>query len=78
MKEIIISKARIKTEWMILLVCFLIACLANAGAVLYYKSPAIELITSIGYVVTAAVVLYIIGCLIRLTGYGIKKLFFKK
>ena len=78
MKDIIISKARIKTELITALVCFLIAFLSNVGAIIYYKSPAIELITSIGYVVVSAVVLYIIWCLIRLAIYGIKKLFVKK
>ena len=72
MKEIIISKARIRTELITALVCFLIACLVNLGAIIYFKSPAVELITSIGYVVVFAFVLYIIWTLIRLIGYGIK------
>ena len=78
MKAIIIPGSRVKTELITLLVCFLIACLSNLGAIIYFKSPAIELITSIGYVVVAAGVLYVLWSIIRLTVYGIKKLFFKK
>jgi len=78
MKDIIISKARIRTELIILSACFIIACLFNLGAIIYYKSPALELITSLVYVIIFAIALYILWCLIRLTGYGIKRLFFEK
>jgi len=78
MKDIVISKARCKTEVKTLLVCCLIACLANLGAIIYYKSPAIELITSLGYVIIFAFGLYFIWSTIRLAGYAVKMLFFKK
>jgi len=50
MKDIVISKARSRTELITLSACFIIACLFNLGAIIYYKSPAIELITSLAYV----------------------------
>lgn len=78
MKDIIISKARSKTELITLSVCFLIACVTNLGAIIYYKTPFIELITSLGYVVAFAVALYIAWSLIRVVGYAVKTVFLKK
>lgn len=78
MKEIIISKTRSKIELITMLACFVIACLFNLGAIINFKSPAVELVTSLGYVVIFAVVLYILWSIIRLVGYAIKKVFFKK
>ena len=78
MKEIIISETRIKTELISLSVCFLIACLSNLGAIIYYESPVIELITSVGYVIVSALVLYLIWSLMRLVVYAARKIFFKK
>jgi len=77
MKEIIISRARSKTEIITLFICFILACLTNLGAIIFYKSPAIELITSLGYVIVFALVLYILWTLIRLIVYAIKRLFIK-
>jgi len=73
MKDIVISKKRCKTEAITFLVCFLIACLLNLGAIIHYKSPAIELITSLGYVVLFAFALYVLWTLIRLIVYAIFK-----
>jgi len=78
MKEIIISKTRSRTELINMSICFIIACLSNLGAIIYYKAPAIELITSIGYVIIFAIGLYILWVIIRLIVYGIKILFIKK
>jgi hypothetical protein len=78
MKEIIITESRIRTELITLLACVIIACLFNAGAIIYYKSPVIEMITSLGYVLIFAVGLYILWTLIRLIIYGVKTVFSKK
>ena len=78
MKDIIISKARIRTELITLSACFVIACLFNLGAIIYYKSPAIELITSLGYAIIFAIALYILWSLIRLIVYIIKSVLSKK
>jgi len=66
MKDIIISAKRIKTELITLAVCFLIAFATNVGAVIAYKSPAIEVLTSLHYVLIATVVLYILVAVIRI------------
>ena len=66
MKDIIISAKRIKTELITLAVCFLIAFSGNVGAVIAYKSPAIEILSSLHYVLIATVVLYILWSFVRI------------
>jgi len=66
MKDILISAKRIKTELMTLIVCFLIGFVANVGAVIYYQSAAIELITSLPYVLVFMFVIYGLWSLARL------------
>jgi hypothetical protein len=66
MKDIVISTKRIRTELFTLLVCFLIGFVANIGAVIFYKSAAIELITSIPYVLVFTFVIYCLWSFIRL------------
>jgi len=78
MKDIIISAKRIKIELITILTCFIIAFFANLGAILYFKTPVIELITAIGFVVAASIVLYILWSIIRLIVCGIKMLIVKK
>ena len=78
MKDIIISASRIKIELITILACFIIAFFTNFGAIIYFKTPIVELITSIGFVIAFAVVLYVLWCIIRLIVYGIKILSAKK
>ncbi len=78
MKNITFTAKRQKTELITLLVCFIIANLANLYAVIAYNTNFTELITSLGYVAAAAVVLYILWTIIRLIAYGISLLFRKK
>ncbi|MEA4935891.1 hypothetical protein SDC9_170348 [bioreactor metagenome] len=65
MKDIIITGVRVKKELVALLVCFLIGFVANIGAIIYYKTALTEIVTSIGYVIVSAFVLYFIWSLIR-------------
>jgi len=78
MKEIIITKARSRTELITMSVCFLFAFFTNLGTIIYFKTSCIELITSIGYVTVFAIALYILWSFIRLIGYGIKIYILKK
>lgn len=78
MKDTIITARRKKTELITLLICFILANLANLYAVITYQTPAIELLTSLGYVTVAAILFYIIWCILRLAFYGIKFIFRKK
>lgn len=77
MKDIIISPKRQKTELKALLVCFILAFALNIGAIIYYKTPASEIITSIFYVITFAVVLYAAWVIVRLIVYLIRRIFKK-
>lgn len=65
MKDIIISKQRIRKELITLLICFIIAFLTNVIAVAVYKTPWYEIFSQIGYVVVIAVALYLILFAIR-------------
>lgn len=78
MKDTIITGKRKRTELITLLVCFILANLANLYAVIEYNSPAIEMLTSLGYVAAAAILIYAVWCGIRLAIYGMKNLFRKK
>lgn len=66
MKDITIYASRIKKEFITLLFCFLIGFIANVGAVIYYKSAAIEIITSIPYVLVFMFVIYSMWSLLRI------------
>ncbi len=74
MKDTLITARRKKTELITALVCLGLAYLLNVGCILYFKTPASELFTQIGYVVVIAVVLYLLWTGIRL----IARLFRKK
>jgi len=74
MKDIIITRRRQRTELRMFLICFVIAFLLNVVAIIVYTASAWELITSIFYVLTFAVVLYVAWVFVRLLYYGIKRL----
>lgn len=78
MKDILLTGKRQKTELITLLICFLIANLANLYSIVAYNTSYMELLTSIGYVAVAAVALYIIWTVLRLLVYAIACLFRKK
>lgn len=78
MKDIIITARRKKMELITLLICFILANLANIYAIIVYRTPAVELLTSMGYVLFATVFFYAIWGVLRLLYYGIKNIFTKK
>ncbi len=65
MKDIIITKERQKKELLTLAICFAIAFCLNIYAIAVYDGNWNELFWSLGFVVTAAVVIYIIWTLLR-------------
>ncbi|MDD2327644.1 MAG: hypothetical protein PHZ13_04925 [bacterium] len=65
MKEIVISVQRIHKELLFLLTCFLFAFLLNVIAVITYRTPWIEIITQIGYVLAITLVVYCFIFLVR-------------
>jgi hypothetical protein len=78
MKDIVITKKQIQKELKVVLVCFSISFLSSIWAVFYYKAPAIEILTSLHYVLAAALVLYFLFGLLRIAGFLLLKLFRKK
>ncbi|MGI6242327.1 MAG: hypothetical protein ACOYJK_02130 [Prevotella sp.] len=77
MKDIIITKERQKKELKMFLVCFVIAFCLNIYAIIAYDGKWKELFWSLGFVISAAILLYLLVVVIRLCIYGAKKLFHK-
>lgn len=78
MKSTIITARRKKIELLTLLACFIIGNLANLYAIVSYKTPLSEMLTSIVYVLAFSCVLYIFWTVLRILFYGIRNLFLKK
>lgn len=66
MKDIIISAKRQKKELIIFLICFIIAEITNAAAIIIYNTKWSELYTHIGFVFAIALGLYFITLIIRI------------
>jgi 1,4-dihydroxy-2-naphthoate octaprenyltransferase len=72
MKDTIITAKRKKTEIITLLVCFILANLLNLYAIIHYKTAFIELLTCLGYIAIATIVLYAFWSLLRIIFYAIR------
>lgn len=75
MKDITITKERQKKELIFFLACFVIAFCLNIYAIIAYDGKWNELFWSLGFVMAAAILLYILLVAIRLCAYGIMKYF---
>jgi hypothetical protein len=73
MKDLRITAKRQKTELKFFLFCFITAFVLNLASILIYKTNWIELISSIGYVMVLAVILYAISVFLRLIWVVIRK-----
>jgi len=80
MKDIVITGAKIRRELFIFLACFIVAYGCNIYAVIHYVRPALELISTIGYVIVFAVIIYFVLWIFRLIVLAIKSIIniFKK
>lgn len=78
MKDTVLTARRKKIELITLLVCFVLANLANLYAIITYHQSMMEMITSIFYIIIFAFVLYAFWTVLRLFFYGVKALFTKK
>lgn len=74
MKDIVISSRHIRRELWIFLGCIVAMELVNVYAIVDYGGKWSELVMSLGFVVAAAVVAYIVVAVVRLIVYGIVKL----
>ncbi len=66
MKDVVIKGKTIRRELIILALCLVAMILVNAGAIIAYHRPWTELFTQIGYVLTGALILYILLWIPRL------------
>ena len=63
--DIHISARRVRRETVWLAVCVLLVEILNAWAIAAYDTPWTELVTSLGYVVAAGIVLYVALAVLR-------------
>ncbi|MDH6313497.1 hypothetical protein M2137_002287 [Parabacteroides sp. PFB2-10] len=78
MKDTLITAKRKKIEIITLIVCFILANLVNLYAIISYKTPFIELLTQLGYILLFTIVLYAGWSCLRIVFYYLKKLFTKQ
>ena len=74
MKDIVISGKALKRELWVLVGCLAAAFCLNVFAVVHYARPAVELVTQIGFTVVAALILYVLCCLVRIVALCVKLL----
>ncbi len=77
MKDIIISEKHLKREFLIFVACMAAMELLNIYAVIKYDGMWIEIVKSLGFVFTSALVIYLVIGLVRLLYAGIVKLISK-
>lgn len=75
MKDITISKKRIKTEVIVWLVCFCIAVLINVFAIINYKTNWVEIISQLHIVLLISVLIYFLFGMIRIITLAVARLF---
>ena len=78
MKEIVITEKMIRRELLVLLGCFVVACLVNAGAIIAYDRPWSELYSQIGFVIFITGGIYVLLAVFRFLVWLVAKLFKKK
>lgn len=78
MKDTVITVRRKKIEIWTLLACFVIANLINVYAINKYDTEWNELFWSLGFVLIAMVVIYVVWSLLRMLVYAIISPFRKK
>jgi len=74
MKDIVITAGVLRRELWVLLGCFVLSYGCNIFAIIHYHRPAIELISTIGYVIFLMVLIYLILLIVRLLLHFVKNL----
>ena len=77
MKDIVITERMIRRELFVLLGCFVVACLVNAGAIIAYDRPWSELYSQIGFVIFITGGIYVLLAVFRLLVWLVAKIFNK-
>ena len=75
MKDIVITAKMLRRELFVLLRCFVVACLVNAGAIIAYDRPWSEMYSQIGFVFFITGGIYFLLALIRILICLIVKIF---
>jgi len=78
MKDIVITSSSIKRELFVLLGCFIVSEIVNLVAIIKFGRPMLELLSSIGFVIVFAVVIYLVLWVLRLVILLVKTIFSKK
>ena len=78
MKDIVITARMVRRELLILAGCFGLAILFDLVAIVQYGRPLVELLTTIGYELVIALVLYLLTLILRGLWWCIKALFTRK
>jgi Na+/melibiose symporter-like transporter len=63
-----------RREVLIFAACLLAAFAINAGAILYYDTRWIELVSQAGWMLAIALALYLVSALVRLLSRGLRRL----
>lgn len=66
MEDIVIKKRAIRRELLIAFASFVFAYCCNIYAILHYHRPAVELVSTLGYVIFLALLVYIFQAVVRL------------
>ena len=74
MRDIVITSSRISKEMKVFLVCFILAFLINAGAVIGYVRPWTELFSQLGFVVVISLCFYLLSAFARILFFIVKRL----
>lgn len=75
MKDIVITAKMLRRELFVLLGCFVVACLVNAGAIIAYDRPWSEMYSQIGFVFFITGGIYFLLALVRILICLIVKIF---
>ncbi|HCM20924.1 MAG TPA: hypothetical protein DIC46_09165, partial [Porphyromonadaceae bacterium] len=69
---------RIKKEGRIVLICFIAAFVINVLSIILYKTPWMEIVTQLGYVVVVTIGLYVLFFFLRFVWWVVLKIFKRK
>ena len=78
MEDLTIKGKRIKKEFIILMICVLVAFGINIYSILVYKTQWVELWTYLPTVILLGIMIYFILAALRFLVYVIRKVFMKK
>jgi len=77
MEDIVIKKKTIRRELLIAFASFVIAYCCNIYAILHYHRPAVELVSTLGYVIFLALLIYIFLSVVRIVLAIVRRIFRK-